>query len=69
MTIKTLKDLKHGDLFYTAKEFEKHGDNEKYLRIKDDYDRSTKKYYCPRFTVDAIGSGKCFLGSEKVVII
>ena len=32
MTKTTLAKLKKGDLFYTAKEYEKYGDNEKYIR-------------------------------------
>lgn len=69
METKRLAEIKKGDLFYTAKEYEKYGDNEKYLRIKDEYDRSTKKWYCPRFTFDALGSGKSFKGDTLVVII
>jgi hypothetical protein len=65
----TLAKIKKGDLFYTAKEYEKYGDNEKYLRIKDDYNPTTKKWHCPRFTVDAIGNGKSFKPDTPVVII
>ena len=65
----TLANIKKGDLFYTAKEYEKHGDNEKYLRIKDDYNPTTRKWHCPRFTVDAIGNGKSFTPDTPVVII
>ena len=65
----TLANIKKGELFYTAKEFEKHGDNERWLRIKDDYDPSTKTWYCPRLTVDALGNGKYFKPDTEVVII
>lgn len=65
----TLKDIKKGDLFYTKKEFDKYGDNEKYLRIKDEYNTSTKMWYCPRFIHDAIGNGKAFKSSTEIVII
>ena len=65
----TLAKIKKGDLFYTLKEFEKYGDNEKYIRIKDEYDPSDKKWYCPRFTYDALGNGKYFKPDTKVVII
>ena len=65
----TLAKIKKGDLFYTAKEYEKYGDNEKYLRIKDDYDASTKKWHCPRYTVDALGNGKYFKPDTLVIVI
>ena len=65
----TLAKIKKGDLFYTAKEYEKYGDNEKYLRIKDDYDPATRKWHCPRYTVDALGNGKYFKPDTLVVII
>lgn len=65
----TIKDLKRGDLFYTAADYAKHGDNEKYLRIRDDYDHSTKKYYCPRLTVDALGCGRSYPGNTEIVVI
>lgn len=69
MTTKTtLAKLKKGDLFYTVKEYEKHGDNEKYIRIKDDYNPTTKMWHCPRFTVDAIGNGKYFKPSTEVIV-
>ena len=69
MTTTTVKALKPGALFYTVKEYDKHGDNEKYLRCKMDYDRSTRKWYCPRWCFDAIGTGRSFKGDEKVIII
>ena len=69
MEIKTLAEIKKGDLFYTLKEYEKYGDNEKYLRLKDEYDRSSKKWYCPRFTYDALGQGRYFKSDIKVVVI
>lgn len=65
----TLAQVKKGHLFYTAKEYEKYGDNGKYLRIKDDYNPSTKKWHCPRYLVDALGCGKCFKPDTPVVII
>ena len=65
----TLAKLKKGDLFYTVKEYAKYGDNEKYLRIKDEYDAADKLWYCPRLTVDALGNGKYFKPDTPVVII
>ena len=66
--ITTLAKVKNGELFYTKKEYEKYGDNEKYIRIKDSYDRSSKMWYCPRYTYDILGSGKYFKPTTEVVI-
>ena len=68
MKVTTLAKVKKGDFFYTEKEFNKHGENEKYLRIKDEYDRSEKKWYCPRWSYDAIGTGRYFKPDTKVVV-
>lgn len=69
MKVTTLKTIKKGDLFYTLAEYERHGDNERYIRIKDEYNPTTKKWHCPKFTVDAIGNGKSFKPDTKIVII
>lgn len=45
MKLTTLAQIKKGDFFYTQKEWEKHGDNEKYLMVKEEYDRADKKWY------------------------
>lgn len=68
MKVTTLAQVKKGDFFYTKKEYDKHGDNEKYLRIKDSYDRADKKWYCPRWCFDAIGSGRSFKSDTLVMV-
>lgn len=68
MKVTTLANVKKGDFFYTEKEFNKYGENEKYLRIKDSYDRADKKWYCPRWCYDAVGNGKYFKPDTKVVV-
>lgn len=66
---KTIRELKPNSLFILRKDYEKYGDNDKYLRIKQDYDRVSKKFYCPLFTRDALGCGKSFKGDVEVYII
>ena len=68
MKVTTLAQIKKGDFFYTEKEYNKYGDNEKYIRIKEEYDRTDKKWYCSRFTHDSIGNGKYFKPDTKIVI-
>ena len=69
MKTATLAQVKKGHIFYTAKEYEKYGDTSKYIRIKDEYDASTKTWYCPRYFTDALGEGKYLKPSTPVVII
>ena len=64
----TLANVKKGSFFYTEKEFNKYGDNEKYLRVKEEYDPCDKEWYCPRYFTDPLGNGKYFKPSTKVVV-
>ena len=43
-----LKELKHGD-FFTRKSMNGREAKESQVYIKDDYDRSTKKYWCQKW--------------------
>lgn len=43
-----LKELKHGD-FFTRKPMNGQEAKESQVYIKDDYDRSTKKYWCQKW--------------------
>ena len=43
-----LKELKHGD-FFTMKPINGQEAKESQVYIKDDYDRSTKKYWCQKW--------------------
>lgn len=61
-----IKDLKRGALFYLIKDYEKHGENEKYLRVRGEYDKSDKKYYTERIYYDAIGNGRYMSGDTLV---
>lgn len=53
----SLKDLKHGE-FFKLKE------DSKRVYIKDEYDRSEKKYCCIAF--DDISAWRMFKGDKKV---
>lgn len=58
-----VKDLKKGD-FYTLKDY---GDypSENKVYIRDEYDRSEKKYMAVKFT-DYLGSGVYHKGTKEV---
>lgn len=43
-----LKDLKHGD-FFTLRPIEYPSDTQVYIRERDSYCRSDKRYYCRKF--------------------
>ena len=63
MTKTTLKDLKKGEWF-TLKPIEE--PTEKQVFIKDDYNRTEKKYICGRF--DDISYSRLLKGSTVVYI-
>lgn len=56
-----LKELKKGD-FFTLKNIENPKDSQVY--IKQEYDKSEKKYFCGKF--DDISAGKYISGEKEV---
>lgn len=64
MTSKKLKELKKGE-YFTLKPVEEPSEAQVY--VKDDYDRSERKYLAMKFT-DIWGSGRYFKG-DKVVYV
>ena len=62
-----LKDLVRGALFYLPKDYANHGDDSAHVRVRGEYDRSTKKYYTERPYRDAIGNGR-YMKPDTIVI-
>lgn len=58
-----LKELKHGD-FFIRKPMNGQEAKESQVYIKDDYDRSTKKYWCQKW--DDISKGMELKGDTEV---
>lgn len=64
MTKVRLKDLKKGE-YFTIKEIEYPTDSQVFIR--EEYDRSTKKFQCAKCS-DVWGTGRQFKGDREVYI-